>query len=226
MRRTHLEPTPQSSHYRSHTQALKSRSKDKLLSHGTCSNCSVCRIISLTLAACFCHWLDLQDLAAASSLIQKQLLVHQRVEAVEAVHPWDKHIFVVGTHHKSGSQLLRNTMAHFFNLLGATMSCQYHGQGPSVTLLNRENDCEVFPAPIRFHNHITAAAIQHMRQEASEGSADLRGVMILRDPMEMVISAYVYHHRGAEPNSPFEVGIANMGPEEMATDVLCVFHKT
>ena len=151
---------------------------------------------------------------ATSSLIQKQLQVHQRVENVEAVHPWDKHIFVVGTHHKSGSQLLRNTMAHFFNLLGASVSCQYDGSGSSVTLLNRENECTEFPAPIRFHNHLSAEAIQQMRQEAAEGNGSLRGVMILRDPMDMIISAYVYHHRGAEPNSIFEQGMYTMAPEE------------
>ena len=53
-----------------------------------------------------------------------------------------------------------------------------------------------------------------MRQEAKDMKGDLRGVMIVRDPLEMVVSAYVYHHRGAEVDNPLEFGIPLMGPEE------------
>jgi len=154
---------------------------------------------------------------AGSSLLQKQLLVHETVGAVAATrvtHPWDKHIFVVGTHHKAGSQLLRNIMAHFFDILGATVSCQYDGHGDSVTSLNRENECTLFPAPIRFHNHISKDAILQMKKEAKDMKGDLRGVMIVRDPLEMVASSYCYHHWGAESWNPMEKGIPEMGPEE------------
>ena len=149
---------------------------------------------------------------AGSSLIQKHLLVHETVGAV--AHPWDKHIFVVGTNHKAGSQLLRNIMAHFFDMLGATVSCQYHGHGASVTSLNRDNECTLFPAPIRFHNHISKDAILQMKKEAHDMKGDLRGVMIVREPLEMVASSYCYHHRGAEPTNPLEKGIPEMGPED------------
>lgn len=152
---------------------------------------------------------------AGSSLLQKQLLVHETAGAAFRVtHPWDKHIFVVGTHHKAGSQLLRNIMAHFFDILGATVSCQYDGHGDSVTSLNRENECTLFPAPIRFHNHISKDAILQMKKEAKDMKGDLRGVMIVRDPLEMVASSYCYHHRGAEPHNPMQKGIPEMGPEE------------
>ena len=30
----------------------------------------------------------------------------------------------------------------------------------------------------------------------------------------MVVSAYVYHHRGAEDGNPMQIGIPQMGPEE------------
>ena len=152
--------------------------------------------------------------AAGSSLLQKQLLVHETAGAVAGAHPWDKHIFVVGTNHKAGSQLLRNIMAHFFDMLGATVSCQYSGHGTSVTSLNRDNDCTLFPAPIRFHNHISKDAIVQMKKEAHDMKGDLRGVMIVRDPLEMVASSYCYHHRGAESYNPMEKGIPEMGPEE------------
>eukprot|EP00435_Cladocopium_sp_Y103_P038396 s2315_g10.t1 len=130
-------------------------------------------LIQLCLLAAATEECEKETADAGSSLIQKQLLVHETVGAV-AAHPWDKHIFVVGTNHKAGSQLLRNTMAHFFDILGATVSCQYHGHGASVTSLNRENECTLFPAPIRFHNHISKDAILQMKQEAQDMKGDLR----------------------------------------------------
>ena len=102
----------------------------------------------------------------------------------------------------------------FFDMLGATVSCQYDGHGDSVTSLNRENECTLFPAPIRFHNHISKDAILQMKKEAKDMKGDLRGVMIVRDPLEMVASSYCYHHRGAEPHNPMQKGIPEMGPEE------------
>ena len=124
---------------------------------------------------------------AASLLIQKQLLMHETVS--KQAHPWSKHLYVVGTNHKAGSHLLRNTMTHCFDLLGATASCIQDktitgSQG--VTSLNAQNDCKDFPAPIVFNNHISPPAILQMRSEAQQASADLRGVMIVRDPIDMV----------------------------------------
>eukprot|EP00435_Cladocopium_sp_Y103_P035520 s2315_g9.t1 len=155
-----------------------------------------------------------EELFAGSSLIQKQLVVHETVETA-AVHPWDHHVFVVGTNHKAGSHLLRNIMTHTFDMLGATSSCIVDGgQRQGITSLNEANDCAVYPAPIRFDNHISGHGISQMRQETKDMKGDLRGVMIVRDPLEMVASAYVYHHRGAEVGNPMEKDMPQMSPEE------------
>ena len=37
---------------------------------------------------------------------------------------------------------------------------------------------------------------------------------MVRDPLDVVASAYVYHHRGEEPWNPMEKGIPLMAPEE------------
>lgn len=174
-------------------------------------------LMQLILLAAATEECEKETADVGSSLIQKQLLVHETVGAV--AHPWDKHIFVVGTNHKARSQLLRNIMAHFFDILGATVSCQYNGHGDSVTFLNRENECTQFPAPIRFHNHISKDAILQMLKEANDLKGDLRGVMIVRDPLEMVASSYCYHHRGAEPTNAMEKGIPEMGPEEGVPEI-------
>lgn len=175
----------------------------------------LCPLCLLALATDEC---EKEVAAAESSLIQKQLSVHETQKV--AVHPWDERVFVVGTNHKAGSQLLRNTMAHAFDLLGATVSCRYMHHDPngsvdhSVTSLNVDNEYDLFPAPIRFHNHINKEDILQLRQEVHSVNAGLRGVMIVRDPLEMVVSAYCYHHRGAEPRNPIEMGMMQMAPEE------------
>ena len=138
----------------------------------------------------------------ASSLLQTSSLL-QRQLSVQALgnHPWDKKIFFVGTHHKAGSRLIRNTVTHIFDILGATSSCSYGPFSPQVyvTSLNGLNDCRTYPAPIRFVLSLAPKQLLEIRRSGQElGSDSVKGVTIMRDPFDMVTSAYVYHHRGAE----------------------------
>jgi len=156
---------------------------------------------------------------AGNLLIQKQLSVHfETVEPVAA--PWDKHIFIVGANHKAGTFLLRKIMRHWFDLLGATSSCTMERSWPrSITTLNHIHNCDLYPAPIRYTWNISGDMILQMRKETNDMKGDLRGVIIVRDPLEMVASAYVYHHRGEEPwNEPMEQGIPLMAPEDGRVD--------
>ena len=159
---------------------------------------------------------------AAGSLIQKQFSLQP---TALSAHPWDHEIFVVGTHHKAGSHLIRNTMTHIFDMLGATTSCTYKvRENKYVTSLNNLNDCETYPAPIRLVYSLRPDELLKIRQEASAAGSALKGVTIVRDPFEMVVSAYVFHHRGSEPGSSLQIGIPFMGPEtgvpEMAKRML------
>lgn len=158
---------------------------------------------------------DKEIVGAGNLLIQKQLSVHfETVEPVAA--PWDKHIFIVGANHKAGTFLLRKIMRHWFDLLGATSSCTMERSWPrSITTLNHIHNCDLYPAPIRYTWNISGDMILQMRKETNDMKGDLRGVIIVRDPLEMVALAYVYHHRGEEPwNEPMEQGIPLMAPEE------------
>ena len=142
----------------------------------------------------------------------------ETVEPVAA--PWDKHIFIVGANHKAGTFLLRKIMRHWFDLLGATSSCTMERSWPrSITTLNHIHNCDLYPAPIRYTWNISGDMILQMRKETNDMKGDLRGVIIVRDPLEMVASAYVYHHRGEEPwNEPMEQGIPLMAPEDGRVD--------
>lgn len=127
----------------------------------------------------------------------------------------DKHIYLVGTNHKAGSNLLRNTMHWAFDLLGATDSCQYGlAADPITSKPGYKQECASHPTQIRFHNHISALPLLSLQKEAVF-KGGLRGVMIVRDPFEIVASAYCYHHRGAEPgSSAAPANITEIEPEE------------
>ncbi|CAK9086983.1 unnamed protein product [Durusdinium trenchii] len=126
----------------------------------------------------------------------------------------DKRLYVVGTNHKAGSQLLRNTMHWAFDILGATDSCQYGTTGMPITSKpGFKEECTEHPTPIRFHNHINGPDLTEIRKEAAS-KGGLRGVMIIRDPLDMLASAYCYHHRGEENNLGLSPdGITEMEPE-------------
>ena len=118
--------------------------------------------------------------------------MRQNRQVIEREDPLKKRIYLVGTCHKVGSQLLRNTMRRIFDSLGATDSCNYGGSGGRITskatrdFIGRVSDCAVHPANLRFHNSIRAEPILELRQQKQP----FRGVMGVRDPFEMIISSY------------------------------------
>ena len=124
---------------------------------------------------------------------QKHLRQNQQV--IEREDPLKKRIYLVGTSHKAGSQLLRNTMRWIFDSLGATDSCNYGGTGGVITSKvtrgpNRKPwDCAIRPLNVRFDNHIRADPILKLRQQTKDKEM-FRGVMSIRDPFEMIVSAY------------------------------------
>ena len=145
---------------------------------------------------------------SATVLIQNQLKLQE-------TKPWDRRTYLVGTNHKAGSHLLRNVMCHIFDTLGASQSCQYGGWGSSVTTLDRDNDCyDAAPNQfhIRLHNTINPQLVADVRNETN---GHLRIVMVVRNPMEMLISSYCFHHSGAELDSSIPPrGIHFMDPKE------------
>ncbi|CAK9085313.1 tRNA (Cytosine(34)-C(5))-methyltransferase [Durusdinium trenchii] len=102
-----------------------------------------------------------------------------------------------------------------FDILGATDSCQYgFGVEPITSKPGYREDCTFHETPIRFHNYINGEDILRLRKDAAF-KGGLRGVMIIRDPFEMVASAYCYHHRGAELGTGLApANITEIGPEE------------
>ena len=124
------------------------------------------------------------------TLHQKHLRQSQQV--IEREDPLKKRIYLVGTCHKVGSDLLRNTMRWIFDSLGATDSCNYGDSGGFITSKvtrgpnGRPWDCAIHPQNLRFNEVFSAAPILELRQQKQA----FRGVMSIRDPFEMIVSAY------------------------------------
>ncbi|CAK9080786.1 Copia protein [Durusdinium trenchii] len=144
-------------------------------------------------------------------------------------NPLDKRVYVTCTSHKAGSQLLRNTMRWILDLLGAREGCRYDHMGQEfLTHGVWDQECSEHPANVRFHNHISGKALLELRAETAQ-TGGFRGVMTIRNPLEMVISSYCYHHRGAEPWNSISDGMASMHPKdgvpEMARRMLPVVYN-
>jgi len=158
--------------------------------------------------------------AAAEESPESMCLLQSRVDVVrkDASKPWDHHLYLVGTRHKAGSQILRNIMHLAFDELGATLSCQEHKhQNAVITTTGGDHKCYSEPhIPIHWDNVCTDTSLESNRRIGAEISKPFRGVQIIRDPLQMVASAYCYHHRGNEKwnlvNAP--PNIMNMSYEE------------
>jgi hypothetical protein len=128
----------------------------------------------------------------------------------------DKHLYVVGVYHKAGSHVLRLIMRKTFDELGADYSCRECPSIPGADAVmtsagsshmegNRpvRNQCSDYPdSPIRWNN-CNFPAEDLLADRGLAGAKGMRAVRIIRDPFQMVASAYCYHHAGNEPFSPF-----------------------
>mmetsp|Transcript_7346 Transcript_7346/g.12734 ORF Transcript_7346/g.12734 Transcript_7346/m.12734 type:complete len:230 (+) Transcript_7346:2-691(+) len=108
-----------------------------------------------------------------------------------------------------------------FDFLGANYSCQQHDyQHATITTEGGEHKCYESPGcRIHWDNSLSLPVVQEKRELA--GSAGLRAVQSVRDPVMMLASAYCYHHRGEELGNPIATwpDIMHMGPLEGMKDI-------
>ena len=155
--------------------------------------------------------------AGGVSLLQNSLHVQSRARGLQrATKPWETYLYYVGTHHKAGSQLTRNTMKWALDFLGANYSCQeHHFQHATLTTVGGHNKCAVSSdCRIHWDNVATQERVQSNRELA--GAGGMKFAHALRDPKTMLASSYCYHHRGEEYGNPIAPwpDIMYMGPLE------------
>jgi len=137
---------------------------------------------------------------------------HPVVKHPKGPRPWDRRTYLVANSHKGGTEMLRNVMRRAFTVLGANHSCKQNWDKWDLPLtpVGGQHWCMNDSAPVRYENGNKALTINRLRKEGP-----MRGVMMIRDPMNMLVSAYTYHHRGQEiGRMGVPESIKSLGPEE------------
>ena len=143
------------------------------------------------------HALEECEDGKGTGLFQKFHQRHMRHQRhfIEREDPLKKRIYLVLASHKSGTVLLRNIMRWIFDSLGATDSCNYGHLVPQITskaTLDSQGfalQCAVHPVNLRYDAASSADAILELRYQTADKER-FRGVMSIRDPFEMIVSAY------------------------------------
>ena len=133
----------------------------------------------------------------ATGLFQKfhERHVRHHRHFIEREDPLKKRIYLVFATHKAGTVLLRNIMRWIFDSLGATDSCNYGHFEPQITSKATLDSrgfalhCAVHPVNLRCKFNKGADTILELRQQTADKER-FRGVTTIRDPFEMIVSAY------------------------------------
>ena len=131
--------------------------------------------------------------------------------------PWEVNNYIVASYHKAGVTLSEHLALKILNILGAPMEVLGHVEYPCYSLRKDglSQVCYNLDAPFRLYTDSFNASLKSAEQRKS-GNKKVLVAGLVRDPLEMVASAYCYHHDGQEfGNWIFPVqDIMQMGPEE------------
>ena len=131
--------------------------------------------------------------------------------------PWEVNNYIVASYHKAGVTLSEHLALKILNILGAPMEVLGHVEYPCYSWRKDglSQVCYNLDAPFRLYTDSFNASPKSAEQRKS-GNKKVLVAGLVRDPLEMVASAYCYHHDGQEfGNWLFPVqDIMQMGPEE------------
>eukprot|EP00435_Cladocopium_sp_Y103_P001898 s3382_g1.t1 len=129
--------------------------------------------------------------------------------------PWEVNNYIVATYHKAGAFLSDGLTRTILEILGAPKEVFGHVEYPCYSSGRDSWLCHNMEAPFRVYIDAFNASVESVERLKS-GSKKLLVAGFVRDPLEMVASAYCYHHAGQElGNQLFPVQeIMQMGPEE------------
>eukprot|EP00438_Fugacium_kawagutii_P007925 Skav203707 [mRNA] locus=scaffold259:461375:462486:+ [translate_table: standard] len=126
--------------------------------------------------------------------------------------PWEVNNYIIASYHKAGVYLSNSLTRTIFSVLAAPPEALGHVQYPCY---DDAPTCSNMDAPVLMYTDSFNASVEFVRRLKS-GSKRLLVAGFVRDPLEMVASAYCYHHDGQEwENKLFPVPeIMQMGPEQ------------
>ncbi|CAK9027059.1 unnamed protein product, partial [Durusdinium trenchii] len=107
-------------------------------------------------------------------------------------NPMEKRVYLICTAHKAGTELMRNIFHWIFDLMDVKETCRFDDTGGKIISNGtwKQNCPDVdHPVNVRFHNHISSPIIESIRAETAK-KGGFKGVMTIRNPLEMVVSSY------------------------------------
>jgi hypothetical protein len=122
----------------------------------------------------------------------------------------ENRVFIFGAFHKSGTNLLRKTASFFNDVLNIRKcyndGCSHAGAcSDGMTLPTASYERTVF---------LCHARTEYVTKLTSAVGANWRGVVVIRDPLFMLVSAYVYHtnvnvhdYSGCDGEQMMQVGL-------------------
>eukprot|EP00746_Dinoflagellata_sp_MGD_P139023 gnl/MRDRNA2_/MRDRNA2_72556_c0_seq3.p1 gnl/MRDRNA2_/MRDRNA2_72556_c0~~gnl/MRDRNA2_/MRDRNA2_72556_c0_seq3.p1 ORF type:complete len:214 (-),score=32.18 gnl/MRDRNA2_/MRDRNA2_72556_c0_seq3:346-987(-) len=136
------------------------------------------------------------DLAVRPGLLQ--VLVQNKTQSITAKSHEvscsrdQSRIFMYASHHKSGTELFRNLARYQSLLLGQPAcvndGCAKNGGRCTHAFPSTRTD----PARIYFSCHLFVKQLEAMQRFAG---SNWRAVHVIRDPVALVVSGYIYHMR-------------------------------
>jgi len=129
--------------------------------------------------------------------------------------PWEVNNYIVANYHKAGVFLSDGLTRTIFQILEAPDEAVGHVEYPCDS--NNPYTCWNMEAPVRIYTDSLNSSVKSAEKRKSRRSGrKLLVAGFVRDPLEMVASAYCYHHDGQEmSNQLFPVKeIMQMGPEK------------
>lgn len=151
-------------------------------------------------------WLPLSALVASEGSDCISMSMVQTRLHLELPKPWEVHHYITANYHKTGVYLTAKVHMTMFAALGAGRDVMGLVEDPCYTFCTNEK------APIL----LVIDAFNASWKAAHPSSLPLLVAGSVRDPLEMVASAYCYHHEGKEIGNNLMPGeeLLHLGPEE------------
>ena len=130
--------------------------------------------------------------------------------------PWEVHKYLICTHHKSGVDLTKKLVWSIFGELGVFHNIEEDRNFGMWNVPCLPEFCFNPQAPVLIEADMCSTETVEWRREAA-GQGAFRLVVTSRDPLDMVASAYCFHHAWKEAYNPISwpLGLLpSMGPEE------------
>ena len=136
---------------------------------------------------CLCFSVALAEPECSMSMVQTRLHLEPQP------NPWEVYDYLTASYHKAGVYLTSEIHVKMFRVLGAPRDAFSFLEYPCY----HSYQCKNLAAPIK----LFVDGYNASWKAAHPSSKPLRVAGSVRDPLQMVASAYCYHHEGREVNN-------------------------